>query len=132
MLRYMLDTNTCIQAMRATPTSHLATRFNRYAQHLSISTVVLAELHFGAENSKQIAANLVKLEKFVARLPHVLEFDADAAADYGRIRVALKKTPIGALDTLIAAHARSRNLIVVTAKTGEFSRVPGLVVEDWS
>ena len=54
-----------------------------------------------------------------------------AAADFGRIRTALRKEPIGPLDTLIAAHARSRNLVVVTGNVGEFGRVPGLVVEDW-
>ncbi len=54
-----------------------------------------------------------------------------AAADFGRIRTALRKKPIGPLDTLIAAHARSRNLVVVTGNVGEFRRVPGLVVEDW-
>jgi len=132
MLRYMLDTNTCIHAMQAGPTSVLAGKFNRHASQLCISSIVLAELHFGAENSRQIANNLLKLRKFVAELHPVLDFDSAAAADYGRIRVALRKTPIGPLDTLIAGHARSRALIVVTSNVGEFSRVPGLGVEDWA
>ena len=130
MLRYMLDTNTCIRAMRADPASNLAGRFNRHAEQISISTIVLAELHHGAENSQRIAENLAVLERLVARL-QVLDFDPAAAADFGRIKVALKAQPIGPLDTLIAAHARSRDLIVVTHNVGEFSRVPGLVVEDW-
>lgn len=131
MLRYMLDTNTCIRAMRADATSTLAGHFNRHAEQLCTSSIVLAELHYGAENSRRIADNLMEIEQFVARLQIVLDFDAAAAADFGRIRAALRETPIGPLDTLIAAHARSRDLIVVTGNIGEFGRVPGLVVEDW-
>jgi tRNA(fMet)-specific endonuclease VapC len=130
-LRYMLDTVTCIRAMRADVSSPLAGRFNRLASQLCISSVVLAELHYGAENSQRVTENLLKIEKFAGALEAVLDFDAGAAADYGRIRTALRETLIGPLDTLIAAHARSRNLIVVTANTSEFSRVPGLAVEDW-
>ena len=132
MLRYMLDTNTCIYAMRAEATSRLAGRFNRHADQLCISSIVLAELHFGAENSQRVADNLMQIEEFVARLQVVLEFDAAAAAEFGRVRTALRNQPIGPMDTLIAAHARSRDLIMVTANTVEFSRVPGLMVEDWT
>ena len=132
MLRYMLDTNTCIYAMRAEATSRLAGRFNRHAEQLCISSIVLAELHFGAENSQRVADNLMQIEEFVARLQVVLEFDAAAAAEFGRVRTALRNQPIGPMDTLIAAHARSRDLIIVTANTVEFSRVPGLMVEDWT
>jgi tRNA(fMet)-specific endonuclease VapC len=131
MLRYMLDTNTCIRAMRADATSKLAGRFNRHAEQLCISSIVLAELHYGAENSRRVSDNLIEIEQFVARLQSVVDFDLAAAADYGRIRTALRKTPIGPLDTLIAAHARSQHLIVVTSNVSEFQRVPGLVVEDW-
>jgi tRNA(fMet)-specific endonuclease VapC len=132
MLRYMLDTNTCIRAMQVDATSKLAARLNRFSAQICTSTIVLAELQYGAENSQRIASNLMEIETFVARLSGVLAFDAAAAADYGRIRAALKKTPIGPLDTLIAAHALSCNLIVVTSNVREFSRVPGLAVEDWA
>jgi tRNA(fMet)-specific endonuclease VapC len=131
MLRYLLDTNTCIRAMRADATSKLAGRLNRHAQQLCISSIVLAELRYGAENSQRVAHNLSEIELFVGRLPTVLDFDASAAAYFGRIKVALRRTPIGPLDTLIAAHALARDLIVVTNNTAEFSRVPGLRVEDW-
>jgi tRNA(fMet)-specific endonuclease VapC len=131
MLRYMLDTNICIHAMRADATSQLSGRFNRSAGQLCISTIVLAELQYCAENSTRTDANLLRIEKFVTRLREVLDFDAEAAASYGRVKVALRKTPIGPLDTLIAAHALSRNLIVVTSNSAEFTRVPGLGVEDW-
>ena len=130
-LRYMLDTNTCIRAMRADATSKFAGRFNRHAAQICSSSIVLAELHYGAENSKRVVDNLEALERFAARLESVLDFDALAAAEYGRIRAALRKNPIGPLDTLIAAHARSRSLIVITANVAEFARVPGLSVETW-
>lgn len=132
MLRYMLDTDTCIRAMRANATSCIAGRFNRHAEQICISSIVLAELHYGAENSQRVADNLSELEQFVARLQRVLDFDAAAAADFGRIRAALRRAPIGPFDTLIAAHALSRDLIVITGNIGEFGRVPGLGVEDWS
>lgn len=130
-LLYMLDTNTCVEVLKADATSTLAGRFNRHAEQICISSLVLAELHFGAENSRRVAENLNGIENFVARLSAVLDFDAAAAADFGRIKVVLRKTPIGPLDTLIAAHALSRDLIIVTANIGEFSRVPGLALENW-
>jgi tRNA(fMet)-specific endonuclease VapC len=128
----MLDTNTCILAMKAGPTSIFSGRFVRHSAQLCVSSIALAELHHGAENSKRVAANLHELDFFVSRIQAVLDFDALAAADYGRVRTALRKHPIGPLDTLIAAHARSRDLIIVTSNTREFKRVPGLGVEDWS
>ena len=131
MLRYMFDTNTCIWAMRAGAASHLAGRFNRHAEQLCISSIVLAELYHGAENSRRVADNLAEIEQFVARLQAVLDFDAAAAADFGRVRVALRQHPIGPLDTLIAAHARSRDLVIVTDNVSEFARVPGLQIENW-
>ncbi len=131
-LRYMLDTNICVRVLKADVTSKLVGRFNRHAEQLCISSIVLAELHFGAENSQRVAENLIGIEQFVARLSAVLDFDAAAAADFGRIKVALRKAPIGPLDTLIAAHARSRDLVVITGNLAEFERVPGLVVEDWT
>lgn len=131
-LRYMLDTNICVRVLKADVTSKLVGRFNRHAEQLCISSIVLAELHFGAENSQRVAENLIGIEHFVARLSAVLDFDAAAAADFGRIKVALRKAPIGPLDTLIAAHARSRDLVVITGNLAEFERVPGLVVEDWT
>ena len=131
MLRHMLDTNICIEVMRADATTRLAGWFSRFAEQLCISSIVLAELHFGADNSQLVDENLEEIDMFVARLQAVLDFDAVAAADYGRIRVALRGAPIGPLDTLIAAHARSRDLVLVTANTSEFSRVLGLQTEVW-
>jgi tRNA(fMet)-specific endonuclease VapC len=126
----MLDTNTCIHVMRDRTASNLLGRFNRHVTQICTSTIVLAEMHHGAENSQRVSENLTLLARFADQLT-VLDFDAEAAADFGRIKAALRKTPIGPLDTLIAAHARSRDLIVVTNNTAEFGRVPGLAVEDW-
>ena len=130
MLRYMLDTNTCIWAMRADATSQLAGHFNRHAEQLSISSIVLAELNYGAEKSKRVAENLLEIEQFTARLT-VLDFDAIAAAAFGRVRTVTARQPLGPFDTLIAAHALSRDLVIVTDNIREFERVPGLQIENW-
>ena len=131
MLRYMLDTNTCIFALKADATSKLAARFIRHSAQLCISSIVLAELQYGAENSQRVAENMSQVEMFAARLEAILDFDALAAVEHGRLRALLRRQPIGPLDTLIAAHALSRRLILVTADVGEFSRAPGLEIETW-
>jgi tRNA(fMet)-specific endonuclease VapC len=131
MLRYMLDTNICIYALRH---SHPKLRelFNRRAEQLCISTVVLSELYFGVEKSSRPDENLAVMESFAARL-EVLPFDVVAAAHAGQVRAALARAgqPIGAYDVMIAGHARSAGLALVTNDEAEFRRVPGLLVENW-
>ena len=131
MLRYALDTNLCIRVLRDRPAA-LRDRFNREADSLSISTVVLTELLHGAAKSARADHNRHEVEHCAARL-EVLSFDADAAAHAADIRAELEKhgQKIGAYDVLIAGHARSRGLIVVTGNLGEFRRVEGLRCEDW-
>lgn len=131
MLRYLLDTNICIYVIKHRPPG-VRERFNRHERHLAISAVTLAELLYGAEKSAQPAHNLGVVESFAARL-EVLPFDARAAAHFGQIRAALQQagTPIGPYDLMIAGHARSQGLALVTNNTGEFRRVPGLLVENW-
>ena len=129
MLYYMLDTDLCIRVMRNAPDT-IVGRLNRHATQLCISAITLGELCFGAEKSRNVAANLDRIEQFVARLA-VLDFDPEAARHYGQMRDSLLRHPIGANDMLIAAHARSRNLTLVTWNANEFGRVPGLRVEDW-
>ena len=132
MLRYALGANLCIRALRdRSPT--LRERFNREADGLSISTIVLTELLHGAAKSARPDANRREVENFAARL-EVLPFDAQAAAHAGDIRAALERQgrSIGAYDLLIAGHARSRGFIVVTGNRGEFDRVDGLRCEDWT
>jgi tRNA(fMet)-specific endonuclease VapC len=127
----MLDTNVCIRVLRDRPAS-LRNRFNREADGLCISTIVLTELLHGAAKSARPDHNRREVETFAARLD-VLPFDTDAAGHAADIRATLERQgqPIGAYDVLIAGHARSRGLIVVTGNLGEFKRVEGLRCEDW-
>jgi tRNA(fMet)-specific endonuclease VapC len=132
MLRYMLDTNLCIRVLRDRPKG-LRERFNVEADGLSISTIVLTELLHGAAKSAQTEHNRREVERFATRL-EVLSFDSDAAGHAADIRATLERQGqnMGGYDLLIAGHARSRGLIVVTGNLGEFIRVEGLRSEDWS
>lgn len=131
MLRYMLDTNICIYVIKQRPAA-AQQHFNAHASRLCISSVTVAELMYGAEKSAKPEHNLSIVESFCARLA-VLQFDESAAGHFGQIRAALERagTPIGAYDLMIAAHARSHGLTVITNNEREFNRVPGLVVENW-
>lgn len=131
MLRYMLDANLCIRVLRDRPAG-LRPRFGAEADSLCISTVVLFELFYGANRSNRPAHHRTEVESFADRL-QVLPFDALAADHAADIRAVLTKKgkPIGSYDLLIAGHARSRGLIVITGNLREFSRVEGLRAEDW-
>ena len=128
----MLDTNICIFAIKRK--SHLiASRIRKHQSSVVLSSVVLAELRFGADKSQQPSKNHFALDLFLQPL-QVSGLMADVATVYGRVRTTLESlgTPIGPLDTLIAAHALSMNATLVTNNTREFSRVPCLQLEDWS
>lgn len=131
MLRYLLDTNLCIRLIRDRPQG-LRPRFNTEADALCISVVVLNELLYGAERSDRPAETRHEVERFAARLS-VLPFDDAAANHAAEIRAALERkgTVIGPYDLMIAGHARSRGLVVVTGNLKEFERVDGLRAEDW-
>ncbi len=131
MLRFLLDTNLCIRALRDRSPA-LRERFNREADGLAISTIVLTELLHGAAKSARPQQNRREVENFAARL-EVLPFDAPAADHAADIRATLERQgrSIGGYDLLIAGHARSRGLVVVTGNRGEFDRVEGLRCEDW-
>ncbi|MEW5683941.1 MAG: tRNA(fMet)-specific endonuclease VapC [Pseudomonadota bacterium] len=131
MLRYLLDTNVCIRVLRDRP-PEARERFNLEADSLCISAVVLTELLHGAAKSNRPEHHRAEVERFAARL-EVLPFD-DIAADHAAdIRATLERKgqPIGGYDLLIAGHARSRGLTVVTGNLVEFGRVDGLRCEDW-
>ena len=132
MLRWMLDTNLCIRVLRDRPAS-LRPRFNETADALCISTIVLSELLYGAARSARPDHNRREVERFAARL-EILPLDAEAAAHAADIRASLEArgTPIGGYDLLIAGHARSRGLVLVTGNLREFIRVDGLRCEDWA
>jgi len=131
MLRYLLDTNLCIRVLRDRPQG-LRARFNANAEALCLSSVVLYELLYGAERSNDPARNRREVEHFAGRLT-VLPFDSEAAAHTAEIRADLeaRSRVIGPYDLMIAGHARSRGLVVVTGNLGEFQRVHGLRSEDW-
>lgn len=131
MLRYMLDTDVCINVLRDRP-ARARERFNREADGLCISTIGLTELLWGAIKSARPEHHRREVDRFAARL-EVLAFDASAADHAADIRANLERigAAIGAYDVLIAGHARSRGLIVVTGNLSEFGRVEGLRCEDW-
>ena len=131
MLKYMLDTNICIFTVKNKP-QEVREAFNRYQGQLCISAITLMELIYGAEKSAAPEKNLAVVESFAARLD-VLNYDQEAAAHSGQLRAELAKNgkPIGPYDQMIAGHARSQGLILVTNNLREFERVPGLRVEDW-
>ncbi|OBY92945.1 plasmid maintenance protein [Pseudomonas sp. AU11447] len=132
MLKYLLDTNICIFTIKNKPEA-VREAFNRHYGQLCISSITLMELIYGAEKSSAPEANLAVVEGFAARL-EVLPYDTNAAAHTGQLRAELAKVgkPIGPYDQMIAGHARSLGLIVVTNNLREFERVPGLRLEDWT
>ena len=132
MLRYLLDTNICIYVLKNHPPA-LRERFNQYAEQLCISSVTLAELYYGGEKSARPTQNLTNIEGFVARL-ECLPFAEKAAAHYGEIRAQLERagTPIGPYDLMIAGHARSEGLVLVSNDVRDFERVAGLRLENWA
>ncbi len=131
MLKYMLDTCICIYTIKNRPVA-IREEFRRRHGQLCISTVTVMELIKGVEKSAKPDANLVVVEGFFARL-EILDFDANAAVHSGRIIAELETRGqrIGAFDSQIAGHARSRGLAVVSNNIREFSRVPGLLMENW-
>lgn len=131
MLKYMLDTNIVIYVIKRRPIETLNT-FNHHAGQLSISSITLAELIYGAEKSAKPDENLRRTEDFISRL-EVLDYDQKAAAHYGDIRTTLERkgTPLGVNDLHIAGHARSMGLILVTNNLREFERVDALRLENW-
>ena len=131
MVQYLLDTNICIYVMKHYP-PELRDRFNHLADQLCISSITLAELHYGAEKSARRLENLQAIEQFTARL-EILPFSPRAAVHLGQIRAALERAgrPAGAYDMLIGAHARSEGLTVVTNNMREFERMPGVRAENW-
>ena len=131
MLKYMLDNNIVIYTMKNKPDS-VRERFKKHHGRMCISSIIYMELVYGAERSSNPDRNLTSLEGFVARMD-VLPLDDSAAAHAGQIRAELARLgmPIGPYDQLIAGHARSQGLVLVTNNEKEFARVPGLRTENW-
>jgi tRNA(fMet)-specific endonuclease VapC len=130
---YLLDTNICIYALKNRPPEVLERLQAVGREAVARSVITVLELRQGAEKSQQAAANHSRLDFFLSPIK-ILPFDEDAAVVGARIRVHLERrgTPIGDLDSLIAAHALARDLILVTNNLREFERVPGLQTENWA
>lgn len=131
MLKYMLDTDTCIYTINRKP-HHLKRIFNAHIGQLCISSVTWGELICGAEKSQAVERNLLHLEGFGARL-EILSFGDSEAVQFGQVKAELEKqgNVIGPYDMMIAGHARSEGLVVVTNNQREFNRVSGLRTVNW-
>lgn len=126
----MLDTNIASELIR-NPAGRAAQRAKAVGDAVCVSVVVAAELRYGCAK-KGSSRLLRRVEEFLSEVP-VLPFDVPADAEYGAIRAELEVTGrlVGSNDLLIAAHARTLGVTVVTANVGEFQRIPGLKVENW-
>ncbi|MDR1204448.1 MAG: type II toxin-antitoxin system VapC family toxin [Peptococcaceae bacterium] len=131
-MKYLLDTNICVYIIKRKPETVLGQLKIKQKEGVAISAITLAELQHGVESSSYREKNAVALGQILAIMT-VLPFDGLAAAEYGKIRASLQRkgTPIGPMDTLIAAHAMARRLVLVTNNTREFERVDGLTLENW-
>ena len=132
-MKYLLDTNICIYIINEKPKKILR-KFERYPVHeFGISSVTHAELQYGVEKSKNKNTNQDALHEFLLPLT-ILPFHGNRMVTfYGEIRVLLesKGKTIGPLDILIAAHALSLDLTIISNNIKEFSRVPKLKCENW-
>lgn len=129
---YLLDTNVCVDYFTGR-FPNVVTRIQESPpEDLLLSSVIVAELRYGADHSARRRANHARIDAFIEEI-EILPFDLEAAAAYGRVRAQLESagTPVGPNDMLIAAHALSRRLTVVTDNTDEFTRVKRLKVVNW-
>jgi tRNA(fMet)-specific endonuclease VapC len=127
----MLGTNVMIDLLRGR-SRPIRAKFEEASGRIGISAISIMELEYGICRSAEPGPNRKKTESLISLLD-VLPFDQTAAANAGALRASLTQlgTSIGPFDTLIAGHARSRGLVLVTNNVREFERVPGLIVENW-
>ncbi len=132
MNKVMLDTNICIYLIKNKPIE-VKEKFNVYeVGEICISSITVSELYYGVHKSQMVERNLQALALFLAPL-NIVDYDEKAAIEYGKIRSDLESIgkTIGSLDMLIAAHAKSMGVTLVTNNTKEFERVHGLKLENW-
>lgn len=132
-MKYMLDTNICIYTIKHKPPEVIKAFLCHEPDDMCISSITYGELMHGVEKSQAVERNRAAITLFLSAIS-ILPFDSDAAEKYEAVRADLERkgTPIGPMDMLIAGHARSRGLILVTNNTREFFRVNELEVEDWT
>jgi tRNA(fMet)-specific endonuclease VapC len=131
-----LDTNAIIAVLNS-PNSPVRMRIDAAigsGGRLAISSIVLFELWYGAAKSARPERNAMRIADFLAGPIEVLPFEFGDAQEAGDIRAALERagTPVGPYDVLIAAQARRRDALLVTANGREFGRVPRLRFDDWA
>jgi tRNA(fMet)-specific endonuclease VapC len=132
-MKILLDTNICIYIIRQHPAGVLKRFAEFQVGDIGISSITLSELRYGVSKSAHHEKNSKALDEFITPL-EVVSFDEQAAGVYGDIRATLEKagTPIGSMDLLIAAHAVSIGLPLVTNNAREFARIGNLTVLDWT
>lgn len=132
-MKYMLDTNTCIELIRRRSPNLVKRLTSLKVGDVGVSAITVAELQHGVSKSQSPEQNLAALEQFLLPLA-IADFGFDAVTAYGPIRAWLERkgTPIGSMDLLIAAQAVSLDVTLVTNNVKEFTRIPQLDVEDWS
>jgi tRNA(fMet)-specific endonuclease VapC len=132
-VKYLLDTDIFIYLIKRKPTEVLDRIASLVPGDIGISSITFAELQYGAQKSSDPARNLQKLDETLLPI-EIAEFGQGASVEYGRIRVILERAgrPIGPMDMLIAAHALDLGIPLVTNNSSEFSRVPGLRIENWA
>jgi tRNA(fMet)-specific endonuclease VapC len=130
---YLLDTNICIYAIKQKHEKLLDLIKEKSGEGLFISSLTVAELEFGVQNSQQVDRNRIAMIKFLFYF-NILNFDGSDAIEYGKIKAELRKKGqiIGQIDLLLAAQAVNRKMTLITNNLKEFLRVDGLKVEDWS
>lgn len=131
-MNYLLDTNICIYLIKRKPPEVLQRFRQLQPGSVFISSVTTSELYYGAQKSQRVQTNLEALNNFL--LPfRIVDYDESASFLYGELRADLEKRgqPIGPLDMMIAAHALSLDMPLVTNNTKEFERVKGLKLENW-
>lgn len=131
-MRYLLDTDTCISILRNRP-STVRLLAAVAPSDCGVSTISAYELYTGVEKCSQPASERAKVDLLLQTLP-LVSFQANCAQEAARIRAFLESQgqSIGPYDLLLAGQAFALSLILVTSNTREFSRVPGLALEDWS
>jgi tRNA(fMet)-specific endonuclease VapC len=131
-MKFLVDTNICIYALKQNPVV-LKRLLEQTRTDIVLSVITEAELRTGAAKSKSAIKTLRLLEKFLQPLT-VLQFTSEDAAVYAHVRAKLERagTPIGPLDTLIAAQAVARKLTLVSNNEREFERIAGLRLENWA
>lgn len=129
-MSWLLDTDTCVDALRHRPS--VLRRLDRLSpDDVAVASMTEAELWYGAWRSRDPAGSRQSVAAFLAPLTR-LPFDSEAAERHAELRFALRAQPIGERDLVIASVAVAQGLALVTHNTREFSRVPGLTVEEWT